>query len=122
MTIAQARAKLSSMKRLSATATILLLVSAPLLAGAQETVAGVPDTSYEASTIVSTPVEPAVPFPDPEPGGDGATVTVPIPGGGTVMVEGPATPGENAPLSPIETWAESTQSPNSVTGTGPLGP
>jgi len=121
MTNAQARAKLSSMKTL--TATILLLVSAPVLvAGAQETVAGVPDTSYEASTVVSPPVEPAMPFPDADPGGDGATVMVPIPGGGTVMVEGPTTPGENAPLSPIETWAESTQSPNSVTGTGPLGP
>ena len=117
-----ARAKLSSMKTLTATATILLLVSAPLLALAQETVAGVPDTSYEASTIAPPPEEPAVPFPDTDPGADGATVTVPIPGGGNVTVEGPATPGENAPFSPIETWAESTQMPNSVTGTSPLGP
>jgi len=109
------------MKALTATATILLLLSGPLLALAQETVAGVPDTSYEASSVASPPVEPAVPFPDTDPGGDGATVTVPIPGGGSVTVEGPATP-ENAPLSPIETWAESTQTPNSVTGTSPLGP
>ena len=122
MTIAGARAKLSSMKTLTASVTILLLVSAPLLALAQETVAGVPDTSYETSTVASPPVEPEVPFPDTDPGGDGSTVTVPIPGGGSVTVEGPATPGENAPLSPIETWAESTQTPNSVTGTGPLGP
>ena len=122
MTIAGARVKLSPMKTLTATATILLLVSAPLLALAQETVAGVPDTSYEASTIAPPPEEPAVPFPDTDPGADGATVTVPIPGGGNVTVEGPATPGENAPFSPIETWAESTQMPNSVTGTSPLGP
>jgi len=109
------------MKALTATATILLLLSGPLRTLAQETVAGVPDTSYEASSVASPPVEPAVPFPDTDPGGDGATVTVPIPGGGSVTVEGPATP-ENAPLSPIETWAESTQTPNSVTGTSPLGP
>ena len=117
-----ARAKLSSMKRLTATATILLLVSAPLIALSQETAAGVPDPSYEASTVASPPVEPAVPFPDTDPGGDGSMVTVPIPGGGSVTVEGPATPEENAPLSPIETWAERTQAPNSLTGTTPLGP
>jgi hypothetical protein len=122
MTIAEARAKLSSMKRLTATATILLLVSAPPLALAQETAAGVPDTSYEASTVASPPVEPVVPFPDTDPGGDGSTVTVPIPGGGSVTVEGPATPAENPSLSPIETWAERTQTPNSVTGTTALGP
>jgi hypothetical protein len=121
MTIAQARAKLSSMKMLAATATILLLVSAPLLALAQEMVAGVPDTSYEASTVASLSAEPAVPLPDTNPGGDGSTVTVPIPGGGSVTVEGPATPNEN-PRSPIETWAASTQTPNSVSGTSPLGP
>jgi hypothetical protein len=109
------------MKALTATVTILLLLSVPMLSGAQESVAGVPDTSYEASTVASPPVEPAVPIPDTDPGGDGSLVAVPIPGGGTVTVEGPATPGENS-LSPIETWAGSTQAPNSVTGTSPLGP
>jgi hypothetical protein len=122
MTIAGACAKLSSMKTLAASAAIILLVSAPLLALAQETVAGVPETSYEASTVASAPAEPVVPFPDTDPGGDGSTVTVPIPGGGSVTVEGPATPAENPSLSPIETWAEHTQTPNSVTGTTALGP
>jgi hypothetical protein len=109
------------MKTLTAAATILLLVSGPLPALAQEAVAGVPDTSYEASTVAPAQLEPAVPFPDIDPGGDGSIVTVPIPEGGTVTVEGPGTP-ENSPLSPIETWGESTQTPNSVTGAGPLGP
>jgi hypothetical protein len=123
MTIAGARAKLFSMKTLAATATMLLLVSAPVLALAQETAAGVPDTSYEASGAASAPAEPEVPFPDTDPAGDGSTVTVPIPGGGSVTVEGPATPDENPPFSsPIETWADRTQTPNSVTGTTPLGP
>jgi hypothetical protein len=122
MTIAGACAKLSSMKTLAASAAIILLVSAPLLALAQETVAGVPETSYEASTVASAPAEPVVPFPDTDPGGDGSTVTVPIPGGGSVTVEGPATPAESPPISPIENWALITQTPNSVTGTTPLGP
>jgi hypothetical protein len=122
MTIARARAKLSSMKTLTAIATTLLLGLAPLISLAQETVAGVPDTSYEASTVASPPVEPVVPFPDTDPGGDGSTVTVPIPGGGSVTVEGPATPAESPPISPIENWALITQTPNSVTGTTPLGP
>ena len=127
MTTAGARAKLTSMKTLTAAATILLLsaplllVSAPPPALAQDTVAGVPDTSYEASTVAPPQVEPAVPLPDIDPGGDGSMVAVPIPEGGTVTVEGPGTP-ENFPFSPIETWGLSTQTPNSVTGTGPLGP
>src|SRR5262245_26542340 len=121
MTAAGARAKLTLMKTLTAAVTILLLLSAPLPALAQEAVAGVPDTSYEASTVAPPQVEPAVPFPDIDPGGDGSIVTVPIPEGGTVTVEGPGTP-DNPPLSPIETWAGTTQTPNSVTGTGPLGP
>jgi hypothetical protein len=122
MTIAGARAKVSSMKALTAIATTLLLLLAPMLSLAQQTVAGVPDTSYEASTVTSAPAELAVPMPDTDPGGDGSIVAVPIPGGGSVTVEGPGTPGENPPLSPIETWAERTQTPNSLTGTNPLGP
>lgn len=110
------------MRVLTAIATTLLLVFAPLLAHAQETVAGVPDTSYEAGTVPSAPAEPAVPMPDAEPGGDGSIVTVPIPGGGSVTVEGPATTAESPLPSPIETWAQSTQTPNSITGTSPLGP
>ena len=106
----------------TAVATTLLLVFAPVLALAQETVAGVPDTSYEASTVASAPAEPAVPMPDAEPGGDGSIVTVPVPGGGSVTVEGPATTAESPLLSPIETWGQSTQTPNSVTGTSPVGP
>src|SRR5215471_2279775 len=110
------------MRVLTAIATTLLVAFAPVRAPAQESVAGVPDTSYEASTVASAPAEPAVPMPDVDPGGDGSIVTVPIPGGGSVTVEGPAATGGSSLLSPIETWAESTQSPNSITGTGPLGP
>ena len=111
-----------SVKTLTAIATTLLLGLAPVSALAQDIVAGVPDTSYEASTVAPAPAEPAVPMPDIDPGGDGSIVTVPIPGGGSVTVEGPATPAESPSLSPIETWAERTQTPNSLTGTTPIGP
>jgi hypothetical protein len=51
---------------------------------------------------------------------DGSTVAIPIPGGGEIQVEGPAseTP---AARSPIENWATQRNNPSSV-GTGPLGP
>jgi hypothetical protein len=51
---------------------------------------------------------------------DGSIVAVPIPGGGEVAVEGPAS---EPPVhrSPIENWATQRNNPFSV-GTGPIGP
>jgi hypothetical protein len=51
---------------------------------------------------------------------DGSTVVVPIPGGGEIQVDGPAseTP---AGIGPIENWATQRNNPSSV-GTGPIGP
>jgi hypothetical protein len=51
---------------------------------------------------------------------DGSSFTIPIPGGGDVQVDGPAseTP---ATRSPIENWATQRNNPSSV-GTGPIGP
>jgi hypothetical protein len=51
---------------------------------------------------------------------DGSTVAVPIPGGGEIQVDGPAseTP---ARLGPIENWTNQRNNPFSVGGT-PLGP
>jgi hypothetical protein len=51
---------------------------------------------------------------------DGSTVAVPIPGGGDIQVEGPASE-IPSPRSPIENWATQRNNPFSV-GTGPLGP
>jgi len=109
------------MKALTVAAAILLLVSAPTRLLAQD-MAGVPDTSYQASSAAPASEASEVPMPDSDPGGDGSVVMVPIPGGGSVTVEGPGMPVDNRPPSPIGTWAESTQTPNSMAGTGPLGP
>jgi hypothetical protein len=50
------------------------------------------------------------------------TVSIPIPGGGQITVEGPAAPVRN-PLPPLggDTWSIHQQSPHGLT-TGPLGP
>lgn len=51
---------------------------------------------------------------------DGSTVAIPIPGGGEILVEGPAS---ETPITigPIEHWATQRNNPFSV-GTGPIGP
>ncbi len=51
---------------------------------------------------------------------DGSTVAVPIPGGGEIQVDGPASEAP-AGLGPIENWSTQRTNPSSV-GTGPLGP
>jgi hypothetical protein len=51
---------------------------------------------------------------------DGSTIAVPIPGGGEVQVEGPASEAP-AGIGPIENWSTQRTNPFSV-GTGPLGP
>ena len=79
-----------------------------------------PDPVY-APSDVSVPADAEIPMPDSDPGGDGSVVTVPIPGGGNVIVEGPDRSTE-AWHSPIETWSATQIVPNSITGNGPLGP
>jgi hypothetical protein len=49
-----------------------------------------------------------------------STVSVPIPGGGEIQVEGPASEAP-AGIGPIENWSTQRTNPSSV-GTGPLGP
>jgi len=98
-------------------ATILLWT---LPVHAQEGVPPVPEPVY-APGENSSATDVAIPMPDSDPGGDGSVVTVPIPGGGTVVVEGPDLQPETM-HSPIETWGATQVAPNSITGQGPLGP
>ena len=51
---------------------------------------------------------------------DGSVVVVPIPGGGEILVEGPASESA-ASMGPLEHWATLRNNPFSV-GTGPIGP
>ena len=99
-------------------AALALVGPAPVCA--QEATLPVPDAPYAPSDH-SAPGDVAVPMPDIDPGGDGSVVTVPIPGGGNVTVEGPDLQNEPA-RSPIETWGVNQIAPNSITGNSPLGP
>jgi hypothetical protein len=97
---------------------ICALVAMPLRgAHAQDITPPMPDAGYAASGSASA----EVPMPDIDPGGDGTVVSVPIPGGGTVTVEGPPTSGDNQPPTPIETWSEQQNTPNTVMPS-PIGP
>lgn len=51
---------------------------------------------------------------------DGSTFAIPIPGGGDIQVQGPASE-THATIGPIENWATQRNNPFSV-GTAPLGP
>jgi hypothetical protein len=79
------------------------------------------ETGYAASASAANSGVIAVPMPDSDPGGDGSVVTVPIPGGGSVRVEGPDTVIENPRYTPLNLWGENAVTPNSIVGTGPLG-
>lgn len=92
-------------------------IFAPLAALAQDIVAPTPG-SY-APPDAAPPPEPipeaSVPRQD-----DGSMVSVPIPGGGEILVEGPASE-KPASIGPLEHWASLRNNPFSV-GTGPIGP
>jgi len=106
--------------RLAALAIAAILLSAPPTL-AQDIPPPMPDTNYGAGDPAAAPAEVGVPMPNPDPGGDGTVVTVPIPGGGSVQVEGPGVEPEPARISPIDTWGEHSQTPNTV-NPSPLGP
>ena len=78
-----------------------------------------PDSGYgSGADSYRTPLDLQMPAPD-----DGSiprSVTIPIPGGGSVQVDGPDAPADNPP-SALSQWGMQQQNPNS-SGTGPLGP
>jgi len=106
--------------RLPALAVVSILLLAPP-ALAQDITPPMPDTHYGPGDYAATSAEAGVPMPNPDAGSDGTVVTVPIPGGGSVQVEGPSVEPETAPISPIDTWGAHAQTPNTV-DPSPLGP
>jgi hypothetical protein len=96
-------------------ATIFIAMAS--LALAQDVIVPMPG-EYTASDSASAPQQ--IPDPTATFQDDGSTVTVPIPGGGNVVVEGPASEAP-AGLGPIENWSTQRTNPSSV-GTGPIGP
>lgn len=68
----------------------------------------------------SAPPSEQIPDPTLSLQDDGSIVAVPIPGGGGIQVEGPASEAA-AGIGPIENWSTQRTNPSSV-GTGPMGP
>jgi hypothetical protein len=107
------------MRRLVLIAALaVFLALAPLGASAQDMSPPVPDSAYAPDQMAAAA---AVPMPDSDPGGDGSVVVVPIPGGGTVRVEGPNLPAQTNSPPPIEPWGEHMMTPNAI-NPSPVGP
>ena len=90
-------------------------------AAAQEGVLPLPDSSYGAgANTFPSPTDLAMPAPDDMTNPN--TVTIPIPGGGEITVDGPDAPNDKPiPTLPGSTWGTAQQNPF-LPGTGPVGP
>src|SRR5271170_496274 len=84
---------------------------------AQDVVVPLPE-EYVAPDSASGPEQ--IPDPTALLDDDGSTVTVPIPGGGEIQVNGPQSE-MPASVGPTENWSTQRTNPFSV-GTGPIGP
>lgn len=91
------------------------------LAVAQDSGLAVPDAAYASSVdAFRSPTDLGIPPPDD--GSNPNVVTIPIPGGGAVTVDGPDAPDEKPiPTLPGSQWGAQQQNPFSH-GTGALGP
>jgi len=102
--------------------TLGLLAIAPAIGSAQDAIPPMPDSGYgppDASAYQS-PQDLSIPQPDlgPPP----HSVTIPVPGGGEVTVEGPDEPADNSiPTLGGSQWGVQQQAPASQ-GAGPVGP
>jgi hypothetical protein len=96
---------------LFAIAAMLLFVA--VVARAQEGMLPPPDGSYgNSATSFQSPTDLAMPAPDDLPNPD--VVTIPIPGGGAITVDGPDAPSEKPlPNLPGSQWGVSQQTPYS---------
>jgi hypothetical protein len=93
-------------KRALAIAAIVLFASA--VARAQEGAVPLPDSSYgDAAASYQSPTD--LPMPAPDDPTNPNTVTIPIPGGGAITVDGPDAPpsGTNLPNLPGSQWGAS---------------
>ena len=98
-----------------------MLLFAAGVARAQEGAVPMPDSSYGGSASnYQSPTD--LPMPAPDDGTNPDTVTIPIPGGGAVTVDGPDAPADTPlPTLPGSQWGVTQQTPYSH-DIGPLGP
>jgi hypothetical protein len=108
-------------KRTLAIAATILSMSAIGVARAQEGAVPMPDSSYgDRAGSYQSPTD--LPMAAPDDSANPDTVTIPIPGGGEITVDGPDAPNDRAlPTMPGSQWGEQEQTPNSH-DVGPVGP
>ena len=111
------------MSRAAAVAVALgLLAFTPAIVFAQDAIPPMPDAGYGLPdpSDYQNPGDLNVPQADVGPTPN--SVTIPVPGGGQVTVEGPDAPEDKSiPNTPGGQWGVQQQTPNSQ-GVGPLGP
>jgi hypothetical protein len=98
-----------------------MLLFAAVVARAQEGAVPIPDTSYgDSASSYQSPTD--LPMPAPDDLSNPNIVTIPIPGGGEVTVDGPDAPDEKGlPTLPGSQWGTQQQNPYSH-DVGPVGP
>ncbi|HYL58570.1 MAG TPA: hypothetical protein VEU51_06835 [Candidatus Acidoferrales bacterium] len=104
-----------------ALAAIAVIFAAAGIVNAQDVTVPMPDSSYgDAANSYPSPTDLAMPAPDDLTNPN--SVTIPIPGGGDITVDGPDAPPDRhvSPL-PGSQWGNQQQNPFSH-GTGPVGP
>jgi hypothetical protein len=94
-------------------AIVAILLFAAGIARAQEGTVPVPDSSYgESANNYQSPTD--LPMPAPDDGTNPDTVTIPIPGGGDITVDGPDAPSDTPlPNLPGSQWGVTQQTPYS---------
>jgi hypothetical protein len=110
---------LGHVKLAFAIGAMLLFVAG--VADAQDTTVPMPDSSYgDSANNYQSPTDLPMPAADDQTNPD--TVTIPIPGGGEVTVDGPDAPDEKGlPTLPGSQWGTQQLTPFSH-GTGAVGP
>jgi hypothetical protein len=99
---------------------IAICIAAAASALAQEGTAPMPDSAYGyAPDAYRSPMD--LTMPPPDDGTNPDVVTIPIPGGGEITVDGPDAPSEQPIPVPPGAWGTQQQNPFSH-GTGPIGP
>lgn len=103
-----------------ALAIATIVIFATTVASAQEAAAPIPDSSYgESADNYQSSTDLTIPPADDQSNAD--TVTIPIPGGGEITVDGPDAPtGASLPNLPGSQWGETALTPNSH-DIGPIG-
>ena len=104
-------------RSLLAAAVVITLSMLTPLARAQDVTVPMPG-GYTAPGTPPAPEQ--IPDPTTTLQDDGSSFAIPIPGGGDIQVQGPASE-VPATRSPLENWATQRNNPFSV-GTGPIGP